>query len=182
MSYYEDATFATRRVFPVCPVELPSGYFYTFSKADLARDNVRRKPDYGAVVPAVMGLSDNSYTCHVDQIIIGLDKIVVLPYQRTNSTEEFNMKLGQIEFENFNDLTAMPQDAASAWAKVSELTGATFKPILYVGRQIVDGINHWFIAEETRITLGGERQLVMFAVNENSGGFELVPESFLILA
>lgn len=92
------------------------------------------------------------------------------------------MKLGQIELENFNDLTAMPQDAASAWAKVTELTGATFKPILYVGRQIVDGINHWFIAEETRITLGGERQLVMFAVNENSGGFELVPESFLILA
>ena len=82
ISYYEEPTWASRRVFPVCPVQLPSGYFYTFEKADLARDNVRRKPDYGAVQPAVLGLSDNSYQCHVDQIVIGLDKLVVLPYQR----------------------------------------------------------------------------------------------------
>lgn len=88
MSYYEEPTYAARRVFPVCPVELPSGYFYTFSKADLARDNVQRKPDYGAVQPAVMGLSDSAYTCHVDQIIIGLDKLAVLPYQRTNAAAD----------------------------------------------------------------------------------------------
>lgn len=85
MSYYEEPTYAARRVFPVCPVDLPSGYFYTFSKADLARDNVRPKPDYGAVQPAVMGLSDSAYQCRVDQIIIGLDKLVALPYQRTDA-------------------------------------------------------------------------------------------------
>lgn len=82
MTYYESAEYAARRLFPICPVTLPSGYYYTFSKADLARDNVRRKPDYGAVQPAVIGLSDQSYNCRVDQIIIGVDKIVALPYQR----------------------------------------------------------------------------------------------------
>lgn len=85
MAYYEEPTFAHKRLFPVCQVQLPSGYYYTFSKADLARDNVRRKPDYGAVAPAVMGLSDDSYSCQVDQIIIGLDKIVSLAYQRVGA-------------------------------------------------------------------------------------------------
>ena len=85
MAYYEDATLASKRLFPVCPVQLPSGYYYTFSKADLARDNVRRKPDYGTVAPAVMGLSDDSYSCHVDQILIGLDQIISLAYQRASS-------------------------------------------------------------------------------------------------
>lgn len=85
MAYYEEPAFAHKRLFPVCPVQLPSGYYYTFSKADLARDNVQRKPDYGAVQPAVMGLSDDSYSCHVDQIIIGLDKLITLAYQRAGA-------------------------------------------------------------------------------------------------
>lgn len=89
--------------------------------------------------------------------------------------------LGQIELEKFTELTKMPQDAASAWNKVSEITGVLFKPILYVGRQQVNGINHWFIAEETQITLGGGRRLVMLAVNENSGGFALLPQSITLL-
>lgn len=90
--------------------------------------------------------------------------------------------LGQIELAQFSSLTKLPQDAASAWAKVTELTGAIFKPVLYVGSQQVNGINHWFIAEETKITLGGERQLVMFAVNENTGGFDVLSQSFTVLA
>ena len=61
-SYFEEATYASKRLFPVCPVDLPSGYFYEFSKADLARDYVQRKPDNGAVQPAIMGHSDNSYS------------------------------------------------------------------------------------------------------------------------
>ena len=84
-AYFEDATYASKRLFPVCPVDLPSGYFYEFSKADLARDYVQRKPDNGAVQPAIMGHSDNSYSCHVDQIIIGLDQIITLAYQRATA-------------------------------------------------------------------------------------------------
>lgn len=81
-TYFEEATFAHKRLFPLCPVQLPSGYFYEFSLADLARDNVQRKPDYGTVNPTVMGHSENSYSCKVDQIIIGLDQIITLAYQR----------------------------------------------------------------------------------------------------
>ena len=82
IAYYQEAQFANQRLFPVCPVQLPSGFYYEFSKADLARDNVHRKPDYGTVAPTVLGQSEHAYSCHVDQIIIGLDKIITLAYQR----------------------------------------------------------------------------------------------------
>ncbi len=83
--YYEEPTFAHRRVFPVCPVTLPSGHYYTFNKADLARDQVGIKPPYGTVAPAVFGISEDSYSCKVHQIMIGLDEIMTLPYQRANA-------------------------------------------------------------------------------------------------
>ena len=82
IKYYEEPTYAHKRVFPACPVALPSGHYYTFNKADLARDNVQQKPPYGSVQPAVFGISENSYSCKVHQVIIGLDKIMTLPYQR----------------------------------------------------------------------------------------------------
>lgn len=82
IAYYEEPTYAHKRIFPVCPVPLPSGHFYEFSKADLARDNVHQKPPYGSVQPAIFGISQQSYSCKVYQTLIGLDKIMALPYQR----------------------------------------------------------------------------------------------------
>lgn len=93
--------------------------------------------------------------------------------------------LGQIELEQFDALTKLPQEAASAWGAVSELCGALFKPVLYVGKQQVNGINHWFIAEEIQITLDGERRLVMMAINErdidDEPTYTLIPQSILVL-
>lgn len=85
LTYFEEPTFGHRRIFPICPVELPSGMFYTFSKEDLARDNLRQKPPAGTVAPAVFGMSEKSYSCQVYQILITLDQIMTLPYQRTNA-------------------------------------------------------------------------------------------------
>ena len=85
IAYYEEPTYAHRRIFPVCPVGIPSGHYYEFSKADLARDNVHQKPPYGSVAPAVFGINDKSYSCKVYQILIGLDEIMTLPYQRMNA-------------------------------------------------------------------------------------------------
>ena len=34
ISYFEEATYASKRLFPLCPVQFPSGFYYTFSKAD----------------------------------------------------------------------------------------------------------------------------------------------------
>lgn len=88
------------------------------------------------------------------------------------------MLLGQIQLENFNALTKMPQKAASAWASVEGLCGATLKPVLFVGTQQVSGINYWFIAEENLITLGTPRRLVTVAINESlDGEYRLVVDS-----
>lgn len=58
------------------------------------------------------------------------------------------LNLGGITLENFKGAGSMPQKAASAWVAVdSEITGAGYKPLLYVGSQTVKGVNHWFIAE-----------------------------------
>lgn len=97
IAYFEEPTYASKRLLPMCPVQLPSGFYYTFSKADLARDNVKRKPDFGSVQPAIMGLSDDSYSCHVDQIIIGLDKIITLAYQRSGAAGSADPIRGRIK-------------------------------------------------------------------------------------
>ena len=53
MAYFADRNdFFARRIFPICPVQLSTSYYYEFSRADLARDNVHRKPSGGKVAPA----------------------------------------------------------------------------------------------------------------------------------
>lgn len=88
---------------------------------------------------------------------------------------------GGIQFENFEGLTKMPQKAASAWAKVTELVGASYKPLLYCGKQLVRGTNHLFIAEQTLITIGQETRIVAIVVNEFNGDFNIVPEEFKVI-
>ena len=96
--------------------------------------------------------------------------------------------LGEIKLEEFKGLEKMPQKASSAWIAVegSGLTGAGYKPLLYVGTQVVKGINHWFIAEQTLILANSVRNIVKIAVNEfnkklDDGSFEteykIVPQS-----
>ena len=93
MKYYESATYAHKRLFPMCSVRLPSGYYYEFKKGDLARDNVAKKPAYGAVQPAIFGHNEQSYSCHVDQILLGIDKIIALPYQRAGGVDPYRERI-----------------------------------------------------------------------------------------
>ena len=86
-----------------------------------------------------------------------------------------NIMTGAIQFEEFTGLTSMPQKAASAWAKVDELVGAEYLPLLYVGTQVVRGVNHWFIAQVTTSgTAQPKKKIVKLAVNEFQGKFEVV--------
>lgn len=86
MAYFQQASrYVAKSIFPICPVQLSSARFYTFSKADLLRDNVKRKPQFGQVEPAQMGRLDDSYACLVDQVIVGIDQIAALDYQRTRA-------------------------------------------------------------------------------------------------
>lgn len=80
--HFESSDLASKRLFPICPVDLPSGHFFEFDAGDLARNGVQNKPDYGKVSPTVLGHSKDSYSCQVKQILIGIDKLVATAYQR----------------------------------------------------------------------------------------------------
>lgn len=99
MAYFANpADFVATKVFPICPVSQSSSYFYTFSKADLARDNVRRKPAYGKVDPAIMGQTDDTYKCEVDQIIVGIDQIGTLDFQRSGAPGVQDPRRAKVRF------------------------------------------------------------------------------------
>lgn len=74
-----------KSLFPILPVQLSTASYYIFSKEDLLRDNVQRKPQFGKVNPAQIAHETGTYACQVDQIILGIDQIMQLDYQRTNA-------------------------------------------------------------------------------------------------
>lgn len=84
LAYYEE-DYKSRRAFPVLPVNSPAGKIFEFGKEDLARNNVQKKPPYGSVSPALFGLREKTYTCEVFQIMVGMDRIMELPYERAQS-------------------------------------------------------------------------------------------------
>ena len=95
---------------------------------------------------------------------------------KSNTAQEEMKMVGAIEFNIITDMTKLPQKAASAASAIetAELTGASYKPLMYVGTQIVRGVNHWFICEQTLVTVRPEKHIVKLAVNEFQGKFELV--------
>ena len=50
-AFQSEDDYAATKLFPVVPVALPSGKYFKFSAADLARDNVQMKPAFGRVWP-----------------------------------------------------------------------------------------------------------------------------------
>ncbi len=88
------------------------------------------------------------------------------------------MRLGSIEMESnlggyemiCAPTSSLPQDAATAVSAVNGgLLGATYLPLLYVGRQIVNGVNHLFIAREVRTTKKQRQEIVALVVNVPAG-------------
>ena len=99
MAYFQDMSkYVARKVFPIVPVSLSSSFYYEFSKGDLARNNMQRKPQMGKVTPAQMGHTENSYQCHVDQIITGIDEISALDYSRTNAPTSIDPRKAKARF------------------------------------------------------------------------------------
>lgn len=82
--------------------------------------------------------------------------------------------VGNIQLENFKGMTKMPQKAASAWAALDGLVGAHYVPLLYLGEQVVKGVNHWFIAERATVTLEPKRNIVKLGINEFQGNYTVV--------
>lgn len=85
MSYFQsEENRPAKSLFPILPVQLSTASYYIWSKEDLLRDNVQRKPQFGKVT-AQMAFDTEIYRCDVDQIILGMDNIQQLDYQRTNA-------------------------------------------------------------------------------------------------
>ena len=82
------------------------------------------------------------------------------------------MNFGGIDVLEQQGLTKMPQEAATAWSAIKELVGAKYKPVAYVGDQVVKGVNHVFIAEQTLMTSTPERRIVTIKVNVFDGKAE----------
>lgn len=99
MAYFQDASrYVAKSIFPICPVPLSSARYYIFDKASLLRDNVARKPQFGKVAPAQMGRYDESYNCQVDQVIVGIDQIGALNYQRTGAPGAADPRRAKVKF------------------------------------------------------------------------------------
>ena len=98
MAYFQQGECAARELCPVCPVGLSSSYYYIFSKGDLARDNVQRKPAFGHVAPAIMGQTDSTYACKVDQVLVGIDKISALDYTRSGAPGSADPRRAKVKF------------------------------------------------------------------------------------
>ena len=85
------------------------------------------------------------------------------------------MKFGQIELENF-EACKLTQEAASAFSILEGLDGVGYKPLLYCGKQLVKGFNHYFIAE-MNLYSSKQRRIVLLAINEFQGEYKLIQES-----
>ncbi len=99
MAFFANAgDYVATSIFPICPVDFSTGYYYIFNKGDLARDHVQRKPKFGKVPPAQMGHTDETYKCEVDQIIVGIDQIGAQNYQRANVSPSIDPRRAKNRF------------------------------------------------------------------------------------
>lgn len=99
MAYFQAMDkYVAKNVFPLLPVPLSTASYYEFTKGDLARDNVRRKPQFGKVEPAIMGHTDKNYSCYVDQVIVGIDQIGALNFQRSKAPGVIDPRRAKAKF------------------------------------------------------------------------------------
>lgn len=78
--FQEPDDFVAYKLFPIVPVAQPMSRFYRFSKEDLARVNMQRKPAFGTVAPAVWSHDEDSYSCEVYQGLYGVDQLSARPF------------------------------------------------------------------------------------------------------
>lgn len=76
LAYYQNhANYFAKAIFPVCRVSQSADNYYIFDKEDLLRDNWAKKPAYGKTTPVVLSEHTETYTCQVEQMIMGIDQI-----------------------------------------------------------------------------------------------------------
>ena len=95
--FQEEGMYVAPSIFPICPVATSIGQYYVFNKEELAKDQVDRKPAFGKVATAIFSHDDETYSCDVDQIIVGIDQIDTLNFQRTNSQARIDPRRNKVK-------------------------------------------------------------------------------------
>jgi hypothetical protein len=132
IAYFQQMPYVARTLFPIVPVPLQSSYYYKFDRADLARIQVHDKPQFGKVAPAQMGQTDDSYATKVKQIIVGLDQINNLNFQRTNAAGVADPRRARTQFVSeqtniyLDYVFAQKYFKAGVWS--NQLTGVASAP------------------------------------------------------
>jgi hypothetical protein len=167
MAFFTNAeSYVASNIFPICPVDFSTGFYYVFNKGDLARDNVRRKPKFGKVDPAQLGHTDETYKCEVDQVITGIDQIGTQNYQRANVPPSIDPRRSKSRFiteqqllhldltfaENFfksgvwdNEFEGVGSGGSIGGSQFIKFSDANSDPIKFID------------ARKREITLGGRR-------------------------
>lgn len=166
MAYFADPKdHVATSIFPICPVDFSTGFYYEFLKGDLARDNVARKPAFGKVSPAKMGHTDNSYKCVVDQIIVGVDQIGAINYQRAGVPASIDPRRSKVRFVSEQQLLHLDILFAESFFKTgvwaNEFTGISSgtpsgSQFLKFNDANFDPVN-FFDARKREIKLAGRR-------------------------
>ena len=69
----------------------------------------------------------------------------------------------------------LPEKVASGFSEVTHaMVGARYVPVLYVGTQVVHGINHMIICEQILAVPGATKHLVKMVLNQNVDDGSLV--------
>lgn len=87
----------------------------------------------------------------------------------------FGGKLGGYTLAN-HSAKQLPQSLATAvnllFDGEGKMLGATYKPLWYLGSQIVNGKNHALICEQTRITGNSSKRIVVVVINIPAGDID----------
>lgn len=69
----------------------------------------------------------------------------------------------------------LPQKVATGFSQVTEaMVGAKYVPVLYVGTQVVHGVNHMLICKQTLAALNAPEHLVKMVLNQNCDDGDIV--------
>lgn len=69
---------------------------------------------------------------------------------------------------------SMPEKVATAFAELNEMLGCEYSPIAYLGSQVVNGINHAVLAEQTILAGKDTKNVVLTIFNEKGNECHLV--------
>lgn len=123
---------------------------------------------------AIVTVNSNTGIVSFDDLIVGTKTAKALGYAFTwlknkidNNDTVRNGAVGKWEVNVSID--GVPQNVATAIGKLCDLMGATYKPIAYLGSQLVNGVNHAVLAEQELVLAKPQKNIVIVIFNEAPG-------------